>query len=204
LACAVTVTAWALQDNFHTVLPGKVYRSAQLSPSALQERINCCGLRAILNLRGANLGEAWYDEECSLAEQEGIHHYDLATDSEYPPTPYDLRETIEVLDQCERPLLIHCQSGIDRTGVVAAICVLLSEEGSTAKARDQFGLLYGALPWRASTNRQKAFLGEYEQWLAQHNQEHDADRFRDWALNVYGNSPALAQGNGCSQVTASK
>jgi protein tyrosine phosphatase (PTP) superfamily phosphohydrolase (DUF442 family) len=182
-----------IRQNFHTVLPGQVYRSAQLGPAALQERITQLGLRSVLNLRGVNRGEKWYDEECSAVEQEGIQHYDLATDSEYPPTPADLRETIDMLDSCERPVLIHCQSGIDRTGVVAAVCVLLDANGSLAQARSQFGILYGALPWRASTARQKEFLGLYEQWLQGHAFAHTPEHFRNWALHVYGGTDTVAQ-----------
>jgi protein tyrosine phosphatase (PTP) superfamily phosphohydrolase (DUF442 family) len=204
LAVTIAVTAWALRDNFHTVVPGQVYRSAQLGPTALQDRIRRCGLKAVLNLRGANLGEKWYDEECSMADQEGIRHYDLATDSEDPPTPADLREMIEVLDRCERPLLIHCQSGIDRTGVVAAVCVLLGEAGSTARAQDQFGLLYGALPWRTSTVRQRAFLRHYEQWLAENGRGHNPAHFRNWATNVYSGTPDLAQGDAVFQPPANR
>src|SRR5262249_21394660 len=134
-----------------------------------------------------------YDQECQLAAQEGIEHYDLATDSEYPPTPDALRALIGVLDRSGRPVLIHCQSGIDRTGVVSAVCVLLDEGGSTALAHEHLGVLYGSLPWRARTARQVAFLGQYEDWLAHQGLGHSPDRFREWALRVYEGPPELAQ-----------
>jgi hypothetical protein len=193
-AAAVGAAGWALGDNFATVLPGRVYRSAQLSAAGLHDRIARLHLRAVLNLRGANPGEDWYDEECELAAHEGVKHYDLATDSEYPPTPEDLHELIGVLDHCERPLLIHCQSGIDRTGVAAAVCVLLGEGGSPALAHGQLGQLYGhQLPWRERTARQEAFLGQYDRWLADQGCAHSPGRFRRWALRVYGAPSELAQ-----------
>jgi protein tyrosine phosphatase (PTP) superfamily phosphohydrolase (DUF442 family) len=200
-AAALLVTAgvgiWGfLGENFHTVLPGLVYRSGQLSPAGLHDRILQCRLRCVLNLRGANQGEEWYDEECEQTRLEGIRHYDLPTDSEYPPEPADLRELIAVLDQCERPLLIHCQSGIDRTGVAAAVCVLLSKDGSPALARAQLGLLYGGLPWTARAARQKVFLALYEAWLAQRGCTHTPARFRQWALHVYSGTPGTPSPSG--------
>jgi hypothetical protein len=193
VAVVVAVVGWVLGDNFRTVLPGQVYRSAQLSAAGLRSRIAECHLRSVLNLRGANPGEEWYDEECEMTEREGVQHYDLATDSEYPPGPEDLRELIDVLDRCEAPLLIHCQSGIDRTGVAAAVCVLLHEGGSPALAHEQLGVFYGQLPWRARTARQEAFLAQYEGWLARCGLEHSPEYFREWALQVYEGSPELAE-----------
>jgi protein tyrosine phosphatase (PTP) superfamily phosphohydrolase (DUF442 family) len=175
-----------LGDNFHTVLPGQVYRSAQLSPAGLQARIAECHLRSVVNLRGANPGEVWYDEECELAAQEGVQHYDLAPDSEAPPTPAELEQMIRIFDRCPRPLLIHCQSGINRTGLVAAICVLLADEGTLALAHEQLRLPYGLLSWGSGTARQEAFLTEYETWLARHAYLHSPARFRYWAQHIYG------------------
>jgi protein tyrosine/serine phosphatase len=194
VVAVATASVWQFRDNFYPVLPGKVYRSAQLSGPALRERISELRLRSVLNLRGANPGEEWYDEECEEAAQEGVLHYDLPIDSEYPPGPEDLRELIGVLDRCERPVLIHCQSGIDRTGLAAAVCALLGEGGSPALAHEQLGLLYGyQLPWRTRTARQEAFLAQYEQWLAHEGYRHSPTHFRKWALAVYGGSPELAQ-----------
>jgi protein tyrosine phosphatase (PTP) superfamily phosphohydrolase (DUF442 family) len=185
LAAAIAVPGWALRDNFRTVIPGQVYRSGQLSADALFNRITDRRLRSIINLRGANPGESWYDEERAVTARQGVLHYDLPTDSEFPPSPAELRELIQLLDKCERPVLIHCQSGIDRTGLVAAVCVLLGEDGSPALARQQLGLWYGHLPWRTNTARQRAFVGQYEQWLAEHGQEHNPARFREWSVRVY-------------------
>jgi protein tyrosine phosphatase (PTP) superfamily phosphohydrolase (DUF442 family) len=185
LAVAIAVPGWALRGNFRTVVPDLVYRSGQLSSTALLSRIAEYHLHSVLNLRGANPGESWYDEERDLAARQGVRHYDLPTDSEYPPSPEELRELIQVLDRCERPLLIHCQSGIDRTGLVAAVCVLLADDGSPRQAQQQLGILYGHLPWRTNTARQQAFVGQYEQWLSQNGFAHSPARFRQWSLHIY-------------------
>jgi undecaprenyl-diphosphatase len=195
LAALAAAAGWTLRENFRTVVPGQVYRSGQLGAAALEGRVAQCHLRAVLNLRGANPQEDWYREECAAADALGLHHYDLATDSVLPPNPEELRELIRVLDRCERPLLIHCNSGIDRTGVVAAICILLGEGGSVADAEGQFSLTYGALPWRPSTTNGREFVALYEHWLAGHGLGHSASHFRQWATSVYSTPSDLAQGS---------
>lgn len=192
-AVVVGLLAWRFAENFRAVVPGRVYRSAQLSGAALHSRINECRLRSVLNLRGANPGEDWYDEECEATAEDGVRHYDLAADSEFPPSPGELRELITVLDRCERPMLIHCQSGIDRTGVVAAVCALLADDGSPELAHDQLGLLNGQLPWRAVAGRHQAFLRLYEQWLAAGGRQHTPSDFREWAFHHYVPRTELAQ-----------
>jgi predicted protein tyrosine phosphatase len=193
LLATLAAGGWALRENFRTVVRGQVYRSGQLGPAALESHVSRYHLRSVLNLRGANPDEEWYQAERATARALGVRHYDLATDSESAPNPEELRELIRVLDRCERPLLIHCHSGIDRTGVVAAICILLAEGGTPAQAQGQLSLAYGALPWRASTTHGREFLAAYQGWLAGRGLEHSSRRFREWAAGVYSDSRPLAQ-----------
>jgi hypothetical protein len=180
------VLAWRLGDNFRTVIPGLVYRSAQLSASTLRDRILQYHLRCVVNLRGPNVDDAWYQDERTTAVQFGAQPIDLSTDSGYPPNPEELRELVTLLTTCPKPVLVHCNSGVDRSGIVAAICVLaLDEHGTLDKARQQFGLAYGQLPWRANTLRHKAFLALYEDWLAQTGYLPTPTHFREWAFHVY-------------------
>jgi protein tyrosine/serine phosphatase len=46
-------------ENFHAVVPGELYRSAQLSGSRLERHIQAEGIRTVINLRGPNPGSAW-------------------------------------------------------------------------------------------------------------------------------------------------
>jgi hypothetical protein len=185
LALAVPLTL-QLADNFRMVLPGLVYRSGQLGAGNLRNCILRHKLRAVVNLRGANVEAAWYQDERAMALQCGASFYDLAIDSGYPPNPEELEELVTLLTTCEKPLLVHCNSGVERSGIVAAICILtLDPDGSLDKARQQLGLVYGQLPWRASAVRHQAFVNLYESWLVEHACEHTPGAFRDWALHVY-------------------
>jgi protein tyrosine/serine phosphatase len=173
---------YELSENFHTVVAGQVYRSGQLSPSSLTSHIARRHIRSIINLRGANRGDAWYEQERAVARQQGLPHYDLPLDSLTPPTGADLRQLIALLDECPKPVLIHCQSGIDRSGMVAAICILLyDDEGSTEAALSQLSWRFGHLPWQENAVRLKAFMDCYEAWLAQQGCGHSRAAFRQWA-----------------------
>jgi protein tyrosine phosphatase (PTP) superfamily phosphohydrolase (DUF442 family) len=171
-----------LSENFHTVVTGQVYRSGQLSSASLASHVARRHIRSIINLRGANPGDDWYEEECAKARQQGLSHYDLPLDSLTPPTGTDLRGLIALLDKCPKPLLIHCQSGIDRSGMVAAICILLyDDEGTPQAALSQLGWRFGHLPWQENALRLKAFMNSYEAWLARHACGHSRMSFRQWA-----------------------
>jgi protein tyrosine phosphatase (PTP) superfamily phosphohydrolase (DUF442 family) len=186
LALAVGGATWGLCDNFHTVIPGVVYRSGQLDARSLESRARRHHLRAVINLRGPNPEAAWYQEECATAGRLGLQHFDFPVDSLDPPGAAELADLLRLLQHCDKPVLIHCQSGIDRSGLVAAIAVLLLDKtGTVTAAHGQFALLYGHLPWRPSTARKKAFLRRYQAWLTSQGLVHDRDRFRSWALEVY-------------------
>jgi protein tyrosine/serine phosphatase len=175
-----------LGDNFHVVIAGCVYRSGQLGPESLEDWIADKGIRSVINLRGANPGDDWYEQECAVARRHGLRFYDLPVDSQCP-TPVELRQLLGVLEPCPKPVLIHCQSGIDRSGIVAAICVLLLDKsGSVAQAQAHLGWRYGHLPWSENLVVQERFLDGYQNWLRDHGQTHACGHFRDWLLVVCG------------------
>jgi protein tyrosine phosphatase (PTP) superfamily phosphohydrolase (DUF442 family) len=174
----------SLSENFHLVIPGCVYRSGQLSSDSLEKRAARTGIRSVINLRGANPGRDWYEQECAVACRLGLSLYDLPVDSQCPTT-LELSELLRVLEPCPKPVLIHCQSGIDRSGIVSAICILLLDEsGSIERARLHLGWRYGHMPWRDNMGVQERFLEDYQDWLAGQEQSHSRGRFHDWLLQI--------------------
>src|SRR5438876_527431 len=82
LVAAASPFLGPLGENFHLVIPGSVYRSGQLSPESLEDRATRNGIRSVINLRGANPGEEWYEMECAVARHQGLKFYDLPVDSQ--------------------------------------------------------------------------------------------------------------------------
>src|SRR5262249_21257370 len=68
---AEAVRVFAL-SNKHTVIPGRVYRSAQLSPADLQRLIAEKKIRTVINLRGTCPDTDWYMGEARATHTAGI------------------------------------------------------------------------------------------------------------------------------------
>jgi len=134
------------QDNFHTVTPGEAYRSAQFDGEKLTYYIRRYNIRSILNLRGANPDSVWYREELRVSAANRINHYDVTLTSTKEPTRNDVKRLIEIFKSAPKPILIHCQSGADRTGVVAAMWKVIVDHESKSEAEKQLSIFYGHIP----------------------------------------------------------
>ena len=55
-----------LGSNFHTVLPGRVYRGAQPSAADVDRLAKDYGVKTIVNLRGSGIPNGWYMDECPV------------------------------------------------------------------------------------------------------------------------------------------
>ena len=75
IAAYVAVNAW--MNNFHVVLPHELYRSGQLDAGDIAYYTKRYGLRSVVNLRGENAGDAWYDHEVQESKEAGITHIDF-------------------------------------------------------------------------------------------------------------------------------
>src|SRR5262249_9730162 len=116
-------------SNFHPVIPGRVYRSAQLSPEELQQRLQAKGIRTVVNLRGCSDPLPWFLEEARVTHRLNVCQEDICFSAGHLPAVGEMRRLVEVLDRTEYPILLHCRRGADRTGMSAAV-VLLLREGS--------------------------------------------------------------------------
>src|SRR5258708_4866738 len=63
--------------NFHTVLPGRVFRGAQPTGGNIETLANMYGVRTIINLRGCGVPENWYTEETEEAQRLGLNLEDI-------------------------------------------------------------------------------------------------------------------------------
>lgn len=125
LAFALTLGAYLgylhLTSNFHEVLPGKLYRSAQLSGRQLADVIKTYHIKTVINLRGANVGRDWYDREIEVAQRYGVTHVDFGMSARKQLSPERSMALVELMRKAEGPVLIHCKAGADRTGLASVM-----------------------------------------------------------------------------------
>ncbi|MHC4441671.1 MAG: dual specificity protein phosphatase family protein [Planctomycetota bacterium] len=125
LNCLVICTAGCLPFNFHVIEEGRAYRSAQPTSEALRWTIENYGIRTVVNLRGENQGEVWYDAEAEVCQAMGVTLINHAMSDSRLPSAELLGVIINTLQTAEYPILMHCQSGANRTGAISAIYRML-------------------------------------------------------------------------------
>ena len=135
------------QGNFHTVVSQEIYRSGQLDKAELGYYIQNYQIKSILNLRGVNAGSTWYQDEIHVAQRFGINHYDIEMSAQREVSDDDLRTIMSILLDAPKPILIHCKSGADRTGLVAALYQYSWNGQSPEDALKQLSILYGHFPF---------------------------------------------------------
>jgi uncharacterized protein (TIGR01244 family) len=125
------------------VLPGQFYRSAQLSGQRLGEEIDRYGIKTVVNLRGENVGKGWYDDEVAATAEHGARHVDFRMSARRDLTPAQTQELLALLDTAEQPVLVHCMSGADRTGLASVIFLQQVAGVDEEEAEWQLSPLYG-------------------------------------------------------------
>ena len=178
--------------NIHEVVPGRLYRSAQLPPNQLRDLIQKRGIKTIVNLRGCCATFDWYRNECKVAHDMNVAIEDITLSANRLPAPSEIRQLIEVLDRAEYPIVMHCRQGADRTGLAAAVYLLLHTDADYAKARGQCSVRYAHVPILSTVNMDR-FFDKYEAWLHQCGRAHAPEFFRKWALTEYRPGPAPAR-----------
>jgi protein tyrosine/serine phosphatase len=121
LALAVLLAVNLARGNFHEVLKGELYRSAQPDARMLSWAKDTYGVRSVLNLRGAHPGSDWYDAEVSAAGDLGLVHKDFAMSASRQFGPDDAARVTTLMAALPKPLLVHCLSGSDRSGLASAL-----------------------------------------------------------------------------------
>lgn len=155
-----------LSENFHPVVEGVVYRSAQPTPEALARYAKEHGIRSIINLRGNNSGKDWYDAERVAAKAQGIAHYDFGMSARKQLDQQRAQELINLMSTAEKPVLIHCEGGADRSGLASALYLAAIAKAGEEAAESQMSLRFGhiSLPMAAAYAMDRTFEA-LEPWL---------------------------------------
>lgn len=154
ITIALAVGGWAaflqLTGNIHTVEPNKLYRSAQLDDGDLTHVIEKYKIKSVINLRGENPGDPWYENELKVTKAQGAQHFDVGIGATSEPELTVMRKLITLLRTAPPPILVHCYSGADRSGLAAALYEFLVNGETAEKASEQLSFWYGHFPWLGS------------------------------------------------------
>jgi protein tyrosine phosphatase (PTP) superfamily phosphohydrolase (DUF442 family) len=151
---------WLLAGgNFHVVAEGKLYRSAQPSAGDLAAYARDYGVKTVINLRGAHPGQPWYDEEIRASNELGLRHVDLKLSARREPAPEQLESLAKAFALSPQPILVHCKSGADRTGLAAALYLLEVERLPAETSAGQLSIRFGHWPyfWSGSAAMDRTF-----------------------------------------------
>ncbi len=129
--------------NRHRV-SDRVWRSAQPTPFGLR-REKQRGIRTIVCVRGSFPFRPWPLEQ-EACERHDLDLYKMHIRGREAPEKSELLALVDLLETAEYPMLIHCKSGADRSGFVAAVYLLAIEGRPPAEALAQLSLWYGHLP----------------------------------------------------------
>lgn len=183
-AIATEAGAVYLGRNWHAIVPGQAYRCAQLPPEQLIADIQRYGIRTVINLRGTSPDFGWYLNECRATRDADISQEDITLSAYRLPARHELRRLVEVLDRADRPILLHCRQGVDRTGLAAALFLLLNSDATLDEARKQLGFRYGHVSIGPTRNMLQ-FFELYDDWLKDRGLSHCPELLREFADVAY-------------------
>jgi protein tyrosine/serine phosphatase len=126
--------------NKHSV-DGKLYRAAQPWPHHIKAFARQGG-KSLVYLRGGFEHGSWPLEK-EVAEKSGLSLHEFIARSREAPSKEQLLEAPAFFAGLNYPTLIHCKSGADRAGFVAALYVLVHLKRTADEAMEQLSPRFG-------------------------------------------------------------
>ena len=152
-------------------------RAAQPTPRQIRQMARS-GIKTIVNLRGGREFGSWPLEKEACAAM-GIEIKDFVLRSRGAPDRESLLALPAFFDALGYPALVHCKSGADRAGLMAALYLLIHENRPVAEAARQLSWRYGHFKF-AKTGILDAFLESYAA-----TGEAKGIGFLDWVRDIY-------------------
>ncbi len=161
--------------NFHR-LDAEVWRHNHPGPARLA-RLKALGAVSVLSLRGAKSPPSLMEAEACA--DLGLEFRTLEMRATRLPRRAALLGLMDAFREMPKPMVVHCKSGSDRTGLAATIYLHAVKGMPLAQARGQLSLRYIHNPWgRAQV---------VNRLLDAYGAAHDATGigFEDWLRDGY-------------------
>ncbi|WP_448204726.1 fused DSP-PTPase phosphatase/NAD kinase-like protein [Azospirillum sp. sgz302134] len=165
-----------IYSNTFRISPN-MFRASQPSPSHIREAAKQ-GVKTILNLRG-NRDCASYFLEAEACRRHGLTLVDFPVSSRDMPKKETLLKARELFERIEYPALLHCKSGADRAGFMAALYLYIHEGVPLEQATKQLHWKYGHFK-QAKTG----ILDYFFELYAAYNEKRPTP-FWDWVERIY-------------------
>ncbi len=161
--------------NEHEIAPG-MWRCNQPSPGRIRIAADR-GIKTIINLRGPRADGGWRLEAEACATY-GITLMDFTARSRAAPDKQMLHAAEALFTEMKLPAMMHCKSGADRAGLMAALYLLIVEKRPAREAAKQLAWKYGHVK-QAKTGLLDAFFAAYFPY------EDRGMAFFDWVDEIY-------------------
>ncbi len=180
-------STYLFRNNFGVVDPGRLYRSAQPKDD-LADRIRDHDLASVLNLRGGWTTDWWYANELEQTTANDVVWYDLPMPFDEQPSRRELLLLLDIFDRGPYPMLVHCKSGSDRTGLAASLYRLYVLGQPPEEAEQGFSFYHAHIPLLGPATLHEP-IDAYTAWLGDKELAHTPQRFRDWVETEYREVP---------------
>lgn len=169
--------------NTHEVSKGKLWRSYQPSPADLKkwkER----GVRTVINLRGDAPSGFYFLEEEACREL-GLEFVSFRVFSRDAPSKDILHGARNLFEDITYPAMMHCKSGADRAGLMAALYLFFQDGAPLDEATKQLSFRYGHVKQGKTGVIDYAFQ-QYFDYAQEHGKSlSSCEDFFYWVDNVY-------------------
>ncbi|MBL6781912.1 MAG: tyrosine-protein phosphatase [Alphaproteobacteria bacterium] len=156
--------------NLHQI-SDEAWRSNQPTPGRVASAAKK-GIKTIINLRGPRDDGGWRLEN-EACQNYGLTLVDFTIRSRAVPDAENIHAAKTLFESVEYPILMHCKSGADRAGIMAALYLLLRQSARLDEALKQLSFKYLHVR-QAKTGLLDAFLETYRPF------EVDGMPFMDW------------------------
>lgn len=156
----------------------RFWRAAQPAPHQIAALARKAGIRTVVTLRGGREYGSWPLEK-EACERLGLKLEEFVLRSRAAPDRQTLLDLRDFFQRLTYPVLVHCKSGADRAGFMAALYVLIVEGGTAREALKQLGWRYGHFKF-AKTGVLDAVIEAYRD-----EGEAKGLGFMEWVERVY-------------------